>query len=151
MGNVSSVRKSFKYGFVLNEQELRRIYDIMTTQMKEIDPGENYQKTFDITYKNSVSEKKTTIEDIFNEDNGQKWEIEKIEIEFDSSYKNRINILFDSKNASYHISINIKGENRNWVYLTLSKLEERISFIKRFALLTNPWTMLSPIVKTKID
>jgi hypothetical protein len=54
----TELRKSFFHGFVLTEQELRRIYDIMLQQMKRITTA-NVVDVFELKFKNGMVAEKT--------------------------------------------------------------------------------------------
>ena len=134
-----SIRKSFQHGFVLDEQELRRIYNILVQQMNESNSHEDFDTTFTMVFKNKITVEKSSIEDVITENNGGLWEIESLEINLRSKNPSRTpRIIINFQKEEYRsISYTIEGEDRNWVYLTSSQLEERITKIKQFTLSSN--------------
>ncbi len=129
MSGQVSIRKSFQHGFVLDEQELRRIYNILVQQMNESGPHELFDTTFTMIFKNKITEEKSSIEDVFTQNNVGLWEIESLEISLKSKnpfFKPQIVLNFEKKSVG-SISYTIMGEDRNWVYLTSSQLDERIA------------------------
>lgn len=67
MSTEVSIRKSFEHGFVLNEQELRRIYNILVQQMNEVNSHEDFDTTFTMIFKNKITVEKSSIDDVFSE------------------------------------------------------------------------------------
>ena len=49
MSRAVSVRETSSKGFTLNEQEIRRIYSIITQQMNVAVPSGDYESTFTLT------------------------------------------------------------------------------------------------------
>ncbi len=110
-----SIRKSFEHGFVLNEQELRRIYNILVQQMNEINPHEVFDTTIKMIFKNKITVGKSSIDDVFSENNGGVWQIESLEITLSSKNISRtpkINLNFQ-KVDNHSISYTIEGKDRN--------------------------------------
>src|SRR5579885_37850 len=111
MSNVASIRKSFDVGFALNEQEMRRIYDIIINQMKILSPQGNIKTTFTLTYKNKITEEKDDINSIFSETNGGIWEIKTLairSIDKTSPFECDIKIEFD-KHPGHSIFYSIEA------------------------------------------
>lgn len=63
----TEMRKPFTHGFVLTEQELRRIHDIMVQQMKD-NKKDDFSSLFGIKYKNGVRAEKALFDEIFSID-----------------------------------------------------------------------------------
>jgi hypothetical protein len=139
MSTEVSVRKSFEHGFVLDEQELRRIYNILVQQMNGNEPHELFDTTFTMIFKNKITVEKSSIDDVFSENNGGVWEIESLEIKLRSNNPSRTpKIVLNFQKENYRsISYTIEGNDRNWVFLTSSQLDERIAKIKLFTLSFN--------------
>src|SRR5207244_2896702 len=95
MSKKVSVRKTFESAFILNEQELRRIYDILIQQMKTAFPDGDLISNFIITFKNEIKETKNNIDDVFSETNGGVWEIKTLRIEVKTTKSNLPNIYLE--------------------------------------------------------
>ncbi len=144
MSRAVSVRETSSKGFTLNEQEIRRIYSIITQQMKAVVPSDDYESTFTLTFKNKIEEQKTNIDDIFAESNGGAWEIQKLDIKVHYKYDEEIRLKFE-KNSSSSIYYSIEGKDRNWVFLTKSYLDERIKSIAKQLFFRDDFISLSVI------
>jgi hypothetical protein len=139
----TEVSQSFNHGFVLTEQELRRIYDTALQQMKQIVGNNEIGLSFKLKYKNNFTAEKSTIDEVLSETNGGVWEVQDLEIEIEetevgkkySTNENKIVIRFNrTKPFLSPITYEIKGKSRDWVYLTASQLDDRIAKIKYFSL-----------------
>lgn len=138
----TELRKPFTHGFVLTEQELRRIYDTMVQQMKSI-RKEDFSSFFELRYKNGVRAEKASLEEIISDNNIGIWEIQELKMTLfkkSSAQETRIEIELrvppapPSKEATtrpYSIQYYIVGDKRDWVYLTSSQLDDRIAKIKQ--------------------
>jgi len=138
----TELRKPFRHGFVLTEQELRRIYDTMVQQMKSI-RKDDFTSFFELRYKNSVRAQKASLDEIIADNNMGIWEIQELKmILFKKStvQETRIEIELrvppppptkDTTQSPYSIQYYIVGDKRDWVYLTSSQLDDRIAKIKQ--------------------
>src|SRR6266849_1487565 len=142
----TQVSRSFNYAFSLTEQELRRICDIAVQQMKRAVGTEKFTTIFRLKFKNDFEAEHNTIEEVISENNGGIWEIQSLTIEVyegDKIYSSSINLKikfspgkgpFWGSFAYESIELEIEGEDRDWVYLTSSQLEDRLKNIKIFTL-----------------
>jgi hypothetical protein len=137
----TELRRPFSHGFLLTEQELRRIFDIMLQQMKRITTA-NVVDVFELKYKNGVVAEKATLDEIISENNGGSWEIQELKMEVVSKRQDdeiriaiefrKLNSSTSKDNARRSIYYYILGDERDWVYLTSSQLDDRIVKIKQY-------------------
>ena len=135
------LKKEFRHGFSLSEQELRRIHNTMTQQMK-IQSKNAISSFFEIKHKNGIRSEKTTLDDIIAENNSGVWEIQELKMNLVSrsiSLETKIEIELrippppptkEATQSPYAIQYYVIGDERDWVYLTSSQLDDRIAKIK---------------------
>lgn len=148
----TEVHKRYKKGFTLNEQELRRIHDVAFQQMKQLIGADNVTSIFRMRSKNNFLAEKNSIDEIIVENNGGEWEIQQLtilvldkkELESEKLPVPSIRIVFekpeirDNYNPFFFIypSIysTIRSEDRDWVYITSSQIEDRLLRVQHFSL-----------------
>jgi hypothetical protein len=137
----TELRKSFTHGFVLTEQELRRIHNKMMQQMKS-HGKDNFSSYYELRYKNGVRAEKASLDEIIADDNSGKSKIQGLKMALLSRspiQETQIEIEFrvppptskDVDERSYSIQYYVVGDERDWVYLTSSELDDRIANIKQ--------------------
>ena len=126
--------ESYKWAIVVDEMDLRRIDEII----KSIISSEN-EKDISILYTIKCSDgskvETNDVNEVVNEENVRRRGIDNIEIvAHDKKITNLINISFGKKGYYQTTSIfySITGDSREWVYLTASKIEERIESFKQW-------------------
>jgi hypothetical protein len=148
MNNVSVVAdKKINTGFKLFESDVRRLVQLSLEQIQKTDTGTSHQQFF-LKFENGTVAKSTLIEDIFIEDNLGSNKIimlqvltSNIEIT-DKDFENQndknsiIRITFNNLNSennseSYAIRYKIGGFSRDWVMVTSSLIEERLTKLQR--------------------
>lgn len=139
--------KSFRHGFVLNEQELRRMDDLVLQQMRK-EGLENIGKSYSVIYKNGVVAHSNDLDDVLKEENSGSAKITSLSIQIIIPEDRSVLIEFwdlDSDNAQSNFSIKyeIRAKHRDWVFITSSLIEERIKKIKRFSLDDSPMRLNS--------
>src|SRR5258708_3645161 len=127
------VSKSFNYGFVITEQELRRIYDTLVQQMIQAIGNQGFDTTFKLTYKNKITAQKPSLDDVLAENNGGQWEVQSLKITITNQNQPEyahiaLNFQKSEKDSIFY---DVLGTDRNWVFVTISFLEERINKVKR--------------------
>lgn len=136
----SESSKSFQQGFLLDEQELRRIFDLLCQQMKNITKDDGFETNFEIKFENGVIGQPTSLDEIISQENLGSSAIRRIKMSLwgkGSSANYKISLQFlDPKEESGEdnraIRYKIEGDDRDWVFITSSQLDERISRIKTF-------------------
>jgi len=137
----SEAKKTFQHGFDLTEQEFRRIYDALLQQISHI-PIDNPLTFFEVKFQNGVIAEPANLDEIFALENIGSSSIVRLEIyitDDDETPHSYIRLKFmdvDSRSESgeYSIEYTIGGDDRDWVFITSSQLDERIARIKRFTL-----------------
>jgi hypothetical protein len=137
--------KTYKQGFILTEQEFRRIIDIISEQLKKSVKKEEPKLNYLVKFENGVIAKTESLEEIFNLENGGIGEIIRVQItgEIGENENNHIiSIIFKNTNSENESSntapINhiIKGKSRDWVFVTSSLIQERINKLKQSGVIT---------------
>ncbi|HYT44055.1 MAG TPA: hypothetical protein VEP90_17075, partial [Methylomirabilota bacterium] len=93
-------------------------------------------------YKNGVRAQKASLDEIIADDNSGKWKIQGLKMALlgkPQPQRTQIEIEFrvpppqnkDATKRSYSILYNVVGNERDWVYLTGSQLDDRIAYIKQ--------------------
>lgn len=128
----------FYYGFVLNEQELRRLVSLIQDQLSK-ETEESITTIYIVKYENGVVEETNDIEEIFTIENSGSEKI--IELKINSKIEGKREIVVDfidasSDNVRSNVSIkySISGNTRDWVLVTSSLIEERIRKVKRISI-----------------
>jgi hypothetical protein len=112
------VKYNFKKGFLLDEEKLRKIHDIISKRIKDNDVK------YSVFREDAFSFETTKIEDIINEENLKGSRINEIRI--NQNKKNEtldFSLIFDDSGTR----LVIDGENRDAVFLLSSELKEYIS------------------------
>lgn len=123
------MKRAFTYGFTLTEQELRRICNTIDQQMQK--KTNAYQQTFTLTFKNGGEEELDTLDKVLNAENSGGWLIREIIIITKCGSSNtRISVDLDTSSFT-SVFLLIEDDDRDWVYVTASLIEERINRIKR--------------------
>lgn len=135
--NYVESNKSYKHGFVLKEQDLRRIVDLMNEQLKKQSTNEINHK-FTIKYENGAVASTDNLDEILSQDNEGSESIVRLEIDISQKSNDTISsIKLDFRDPeevdrdSVPIRHIIKSQSRDWVFVTSSLIEERIAKIKR--------------------
>lgn len=134
----SEARRVYFDGFLISEQELRRLYDVIIQQMKKTPLGVNFQSEFEVKFRNGIISEPAAIDEIFTLENDGSAAIQRLVIRlFDKEEKPSYGILltFSNPSAEYieeSMRYQVIGEDRDWVFITSSLVEERIGKIKRF-------------------
>jgi hypothetical protein len=135
----TEISKSFDYGFTLDEQELRRIYDTAFERMKIIAEKANVTSTFKLKFKNGKMHERASLDEALSEENSGEWTIQTLTITLFNILPNEktptaiITVKFDAEVRSNTVNYNVLGNDRDWVYLTGSLLEDRIEKVKKFS------------------
>ncbi|HEY4426037.1 MAG TPA: hypothetical protein VGN10_17635 [Pyrinomonadaceae bacterium] len=133
--------KSYKFGFVLTEAELRRLLGILEDQLKKI-PGVSLVTTkFEVKYRNGAVATTSSLDEILSQENLGSSQIVELKIESTTESDqapNLISVEFHDLNldpkSDDSVRFTVKGDERAWTFITSSLLEERALRIKRFNL-----------------
>jgi hypothetical protein len=143
-------RKTFKHGFVLTEAELRRIVDNISEQFQKL--GETPSITYKMTFRNGVIADTNSLDEVLSQENIGSGQIISLGIRYREAEPEDITALDDTKmlhgtsvllqfidvdveEEPGYLAIRflIRGQSRDWVFVTSTILEERVTKIKRFA------------------
>lgn len=136
--------KTYDHGFLIKEQELRRLVDLMSDQHKKT--SDNPTKfIFNMKFSNGAVEITDNIDDVLNLDNEGSSSIKSLEIastQTNNEVENEIKVKLQTlDNEHYYdekpIKYSIRGQSRDWVFVTSSLIEERITKIKKRNFLFN--------------
>ncbi len=139
----TELRMPFTYGFVISEQELRRIHDSMVQQMKRAGKGD-FSSFFEVRYKYGMRTEKASLDEITAENNRGKWMIQELKMALFSNFplhETQIEIEFrvpppppsrEATSRPYSVQYDVVGDERDWVFLTSSQLDDRLANIKQW-------------------
>ncbi|MCK4796153.1 MAG: hypothetical protein KAT05_02160 [Spirochaetes bacterium] len=113
----ANVRYKFKKGFLLDEEKLRKIHNIITTRITDT------EIKYSIERNDSFSFETTNLEKIINEENSKWSKINEINIRLYQRSNLDITLNFSDSGGTLYIN----GEDRDNVFLLHSELKEYIS------------------------
>ncbi|MGA2890077.1 MAG: hypothetical protein ABSE51_18680 [Terracidiphilus sp.] len=134
--------KKYSSGFALTESELRRLHELLVQQIKRTPIGDEFKTSYELKYRNGSVAYPATLDDVLAQENFGSAGILRLTMEvFDKEEKpsNMIGIQFRNPTEEESawdlkpISFNARGEDRDWVFLTSSQLDERVGKIARFS------------------
>src|SRR5438045_3496982 len=120
------VHHVFKKGFLLGEENLRKVNELLTKKIKERPnlPGPK----FTVYRADSYSYKTENIDDIFNETNSEYSKIEGIEISIRKGDEFAFEISFDSNDQEKSAnSLHAWGEDRDFIYVLVSDVKSYLA------------------------
>ncbi|MGI9652857.1 hypothetical protein [Chryseobacterium sp. RLHN22] len=135
--NYSELTRSLNKGFLLNEQELKRIIDVISEQFDKL--GENKKAKYNYTIKNfnGLVEETDNLEHLLKSENiGNSQIIELIIIAISEDESNSIflkfsNNLSDRNGEERAIKYTIKSEERDWAIISSSLIDDRLNRISK--------------------
>lgn len=121
-------------GFILGEKGLRRIIDTAKEQLNKAGAEEIYQE-YEVKYENGVIEKFPVIQEVLDLDNIGSSKICSLSLKLGiANQDSTIELTFSNPNEekkSDSIYYSITGVDRDWLFVTISQIEERISPVER--------------------
>ena len=144
----SELRKYLDSGFALDEQELRRLVNLCTEQARNLDSSVEPEITFQVKFRNGVSYKPPSVDEIVGLENHGSESITGLSIETNISEIGSIEINFAERGGDFYIygfresgmSYSVESStSKDWVFVTTSKIEERLRKIRRRVFLTKFW------------
>ncbi len=141
----TELRKSFDFGFKLTEEKLWEIYGISKLQMERIIERSEIRSIFKLRFKNNDVQETDSLDEVLSKENSGDWAIRSLTITLDDKQsgpaipydttKSRASIVitFDADARANPINYHVTGENKEWMYLTISLLERRIAKVKTFS------------------
>jgi hypothetical protein len=144
----TEARKTFRHGFNLTEEEFRRIVDTASEKVRrKLQTDAQLFVRFELKYKNGTTTLAESIEDVLSQENIASKQIVRLsawiadgEVELDNLFStkpepaNLIRFRFvnlrEEDDEPWSAYFYIKGDERDWVLVTASELEERIAKVK---------------------
>ena len=148
----SEAKKIFKHGFNLTEQELRVIYKIATEQLEKNSNKAEIISSFEVKFSNGVIAEPKSIDEIVGFENIGSGQIVRLKIQIKTevgTQSSSIELEFydldqDSSPQYESIKYVVVSDDRDWVFVTSSKLDERLSRLKRISLFRPLASTISP-------
>jgi len=84
----TEARQSFSHGFVLTEQELRRIADVATQQLGKVRPSPPPKTEIELRFRNGTITESDSLDDLFSLENVGAKHIVRMRISFESEKDN---------------------------------------------------------------
>src|ERR1700743_698953 len=133
--------RHYNDGFVLTEQSLRRLLDVIKEQIHKLGDARAIATRLKFRFLNGAIATSDSIEDLFKQENGGQAQIVDLNIEFKEDPGNDpiVSIRFSNPRVNLgrsSISVEIRGDSRDLVFVTGSLIDERIQQTKRSTLLT---------------
>ncbi len=129
------IPRKYRHGFVLTEQDLRKLITVSTDQIKK--RNTTCKTEFKCILKDHTTIDTKNIDDFFSIENSGLQSIITIKGKiFSEDEKETIYINFHDinrdENSYYSIQLDIFTEDRDWAFVTTADIEDRISRIKYF-------------------
>jgi hypothetical protein len=139
----TEARKTFQHGFVLDEQELRRIVDTADEQVRKVF-GDKPRIRLDAKFLNGTVTGCSSVEELLSLENAGPKQIVRLEISVDDGndakilqgtvIRVRFVNLTEEQDETRAVTYSVKGNERGWVLVTASALEDRVAKVKRVSL-----------------
>jgi hypothetical protein len=156
----TEAKRAFDCGFALAEGELRRLHDLLVQQIKRTPAADGFQTFYEVKYRNGSVGYPTGLDEVLSEENFGSAAILRLKVEIgDKAEKPSSQISVEFINADEEegsstdsIKYRVSGDDRDWVFVTSSQLDERIGKIRLFApnqLLSRKrrfWVTMVPLV-----
>ncbi|HEX6371043.1 MAG TPA: hypothetical protein VF006_19150 [Longimicrobium sp.] len=152
---ATELGKAFKWGFLLKEEDIRRINATAEEHMRKIDKASAPTSTSSITatlVDGSVITARS-LDDVIGLENGGARRIDALELRYSDGLSSTIQIKFrdgDRNPSSWtSVSYQVNGAERDWVFLAASEIEERLRRIRTIAsnyIVQHRWFMVLPLV-----
>jgi hypothetical protein len=135
-------KKAFKTGFVLKEPDLRRLVDTVHEQFMKLPSATKSLGRFKVKLRNGALVDASSLDEVLSLENGGSSQIVRLKYEHRVDPDNKttyirfefINADADEESSYTSMQFQVNGENRDWVFVTSSLLEERCERLRRFAL-----------------
>ena len=149
----NEARKTFRHGFVLTEAELVRATADADAQIRKV-TKEPVKTQIEARFKNGTISEFDSIDALLQLENIGPSEITRLRIELQETPKrlipeHTIAITFrnpEQEEDATPISYAVRGQDRDWVLVTASLLEDRIAKIKNHSVRAYVWTNPRPPV-----
>lgn len=133
----SEVFKTFKCGFVLSEQDIRRVWNCCEQHFSKLNP-QNPHIVLEANLKDASVVSTKSIDEILSLENGGAKQITKVNLNIrdaEKDAKHSIEVTFRNgyRDATSWISMAllVQGEDRDWVFLAADEIEDRLKRLRR--------------------
>lgn len=135
-------QRSYNTGFVLTEPELRRIHQLIIEQFqRQLGSSVNIKVSYEIRYRNGSISEPNSLDTIIDQENIGSSAITRLGIRFtddNNPFLYDVTLRFINldleKYGSTSISNTVIGNDRDWVFIITSLLDDRIKRIRRFSI-----------------
>lgn len=139
----TEIEKSFDHGFFLSEQEIRRILDWLVQQVERKGA---FRRAFEIKFANGAIAKPSSLDEVVGQENIGSKAITRLKITVDDGQQPPnylVEMTFSDatligeggdrkKEEGKPIRYSVSGDDRDWVFVTASELDERIGRLRQF-------------------
>lgn len=138
--NKADKNDTIDTGFVLCEQDFRRLTDTAREQLSKKGDAKDIISAFSVKFKNGTIYETDDIEDVLNLENGGGGLIKIVEVTIQLVNKShKIRFKYSDPNYTDNdakpIVYSVYGEDRDWVFVSNSQIEERLKTTSRSKLL----------------
>jgi hypothetical protein len=153
----TEAQKRYRRGFFLSEQELRRTVDTVVTQFAKSPCSCIPLTDVELKFRNGAISETNALDDVFQVENGGSSSIDRLRVRIhepqkDPTYSVELTLArADLDDDDHPIRYVVRGNDRDWVFVTSSLLEERLSRVRRFVLYEILWSRrLFPLITTLV-
>jgi hypothetical protein len=137
MAAKTEVPKTYEFGFVLSEQELRRIAKFCEDQITK--RGTPVVSSFVVRLRDHSVVETDKVDEILSLENGGQKEIQRLDLTFSADDNiDQISLNFSDAHINpkswTSVSWTIKSNDRDWAFLTEAELDDRVKRVKFFSL-----------------
>ena len=132
-------KNSIKAGFTLSEQELRRLVDDMKQQMVKVSEKQTLIERYEIKFKNGAIAETESLDFVLSQENLGSSSIIRLKVIIQEKEDDPDNVITtefikldeEGEVGPNGIKYSVLGNDRDWVFITLSELEERLGRVKK--------------------
>jgi hypothetical protein len=134
-------RRVFTCGFALTESELRRLHEVLVQQIKRTPAGDVFHATYEVKYRNGSVSHPASVDEVLTQENFGSASIVRLKMGVEGNGEektaNQISTEFINADKEGGTSVDsvkytVLGDDRDWVFVTSSQLDERIGKVKLF-------------------
>lgn len=134
----TEAKKSYDCGFALAEGELRRLHDTLLRQLKSAPTVDGLETNYEVKYRNGSVAYPSSLDEVLEQENFGSAAIVRLKMQASDRIEgpaNQISVEFTNAEEDEQESIRyrVTGDDRDWVFVTSSQLDERIGKIKLFS------------------
>lgn len=136
-GMRTEIRKQIDRGFFMSESELRRIAETLKDQFGKPPCGTAVEVQCKVTFQNGGFSEDVTVDQVLELENGGSAAIRGLTIQAHSdgekpAYAVDLDFAAAPSSEDSSIAYRVRGDDRDWAFVTASLLEERLTRVRRF-------------------